>query len=65
MRLKVNSRTVEVEEARACGFCEPGSINLVIGSLSGASSIEASVSTVHTATCAKDSATLLENRKRT
>ena len=24
MRLKVNSRTVEVEEARACGFCEPG-----------------------------------------
>ena len=67
MRLKVNSRTVEVEERRGPAVsANPGSINLVIGSLSGAETFnpEASVEyCTYRDLCERIVATLLENRQ--
>lgn len=67
MRFKVNSRTVEVEERRGPAVsANPGSINLVIGSLSGAETFnpEASVEyCTYRDLCERIVATLLENRQ--
>ena len=67
MRFKVNSRTVEVEERRGPAVsANPGSINLVIGSLSGAETFnpEASVEyRTYRDLCERIVATLLENRQ--
>ena len=67
MRFKVNSRTVEVEERRGPAVsANPGGINLVIGSLSGAEAFnpEANVEyRTYRDLCERIVETLLENRQ--